>query len=276
MRTRLFADRKNTHLRVKLSQIQIKDETLTGLSRLVLALSLLTITGCTQVGRAPHWQDVSIVGSGNIVSQTRPLSGFTRVDAGLVFDLTIQQGEEYSVVLVADDNWVDYLSADVEGTTLVLDYVDGYAYNVSGVTTRVEITMPELEGLSLSSSAHARLDDVQAAELLVVEMTGSTSLNGTLTADVLNLGFNGGSFVDLAGSSHTINLDICGSSLVNLSELEADQAKIELACSDITIVQVHERLAVEAAQNAQLYYVGAPKERMINVHESASVLPYTE
>jgi hypothetical protein len=261
---------------MKLSQIQIKDGTLTALSKLVLALNLLAITGCVPVEPAPQWEDVSIVGSGNIVSQTRPLSDFTRIEAGLIFDLAIQQGDEYRVVVVADDNWVDYLSTEVVGTTLVLDYIDGYAYNVSGVTTRVEITMPELVGLNLSSSAHAALGGFQAMLPLEVQMTGSTYLNGTLFSDVLNLKVNGGSFVDLNGASHTINLDICGSSLVNLSELEVDRADVELACSDITLVQVHERLTVDAAQNAQLYYVGSPAKRMLNVYESAAVLPYTE
>jgi len=65
---------------------------------------------------------------------------------------------------------------------------------------RVEVTVPELAGLGLSSSAHASLDGLQDVKSLNVELSGSSSLNGTLTADQLSLQVNGSSFVQLSGS----------------------------------------------------------------------------
>jgi hypothetical protein len=169
-----------------------------------------------------------------------------------------------------------YLTADTEGTTLYLDLKEGYAYDIDAVTTRVEVTMPELTSLSLSSSAYARLDGFQTSKPLELEFTGSTYLNGTRTADELSLQINGSGLVELSGSSRDLRLDVCGSGLVELSDLVAYRSEIDLACSDTTIVQVSERLAVDTAQNAQLHYVGIPGQRVINVHQSASIPPYKE
>ena len=63
---------------------------------------------------------------------------------------------------------------------------------------------------------------------------------------------------------------------MDLSNIEAEQADVYLACLGLTLVKVIERLDVEAAQNSQLDFVGLPDQRTINVHESASVLPYTD
>jgi hypothetical protein len=244
--------------------------------KIMIIATMILVAGCSKVKRAPENNDLSIVGSGNLVRQEREVSGFDHIDAGLIFDLTIRQGDEFGVVLVADDNWVDFLSTDVEGNTLVLDYIDGYAYNVSNVTMRVEVTLPELAGLSLGGSAHAWLGDFRDEKSLVVTLNGSSYLNGAITADQFNLQVNGSSLVQLSGSGHSLFLDICGSSLVDLSGFEAEEAEIDLACSDLTIVQVRGRLNVHAAQNSKLYYIGEPEQRMIDVYGSASVLPYKE
>ncbi|NIS80634.1 MAG: hypothetical protein GTO14_10605 [Anaerolineales bacterium] len=254
-----------------LKHMQIKDEAMNTPSRLILALFVLTITGCTQVKRATQQNNVNIVGSGDIVSQSRPLSGFNRLEAGLVFDLAVRQGDEFSVVFVADDNWVDYLSARVDGTTLVFDYKDGYAYNVSNVTTRVEVTMPELAGLSLGESSRAYIEGFETTGTFEAELTGSSRLDGNLAAETTRLAVFGSGSVQLSGSSETLELESCGNSLVDLRSFEVDHAILDLACSSSAVVLVTGRLNVEAAQHSQVFFRGNPASSAINVYESASV-----
>ena len=147
------------------------------LSMLIVGLSLLIITGCGQVKQPPRWEDVTVHGSGNLVSQARPITGFDRIEAGLYFNLTVQQGDEFEVVFIADDNWVDYLSAELDGTTLRLGLKDGYAYNFYNTTMQVEITMPKLSGLTLSEFSQAHIKGFAVDEPSAVELTGSSYMD---------------------------------------------------------------------------------------------------
>jgi putative cell wall-binding protein len=142
--------------------MHIKDETLKRIIEITLVVTLLLITSCAQVTRAPQNNNLSIVGSGNVVSQTRPLSGFDTLEAGLSFDLSIRQGEKFSVVFVADDNLVDYIAAEKIGTPINFDLKDDFTYDISNVTMRVEVTMPELSRLNLNGSSHAHLEGFQS------------------------------------------------------------------------------------------------------------------
>lgn len=144
---------------------------------LIAGLSLLIITACGQVTQPPRWEDVTVHGSGNLVSQARSITGFDRIEAGLYFNLTVQQGDEFEVVFIADDNWVDYLAAELDGTTLRLGLKDGYAYNFYNTTMQVEITMPKLAGLTLGEFSQAHIKGFAQDEPSSVELTGSSYLD---------------------------------------------------------------------------------------------------
>jgi hypothetical protein len=83
MRTRPFAERSNENLRGNLNPMQVKDQALDAVSKLILAPSLFTITVRTQVKRSLQ-NEISTVGSGNLVSKTLPSSGFDRIEAGAI------------------------------------------------------------------------------------------------------------------------------------------------------------------------------------------------
>jgi hypothetical protein len=251
----------------------MKGETMKRTNAFVLLVALFSITSCAQVRRAPRNNDLSIVGSGNVVSQTRPLSDFDTLEAGLSFGLSVRQGDEFSVVFVADDNLVDYLVADKNGTTLSFGLKDGYAYNISNVTMRVEVTMPELAELSLNGSSHATLDGFKSMERFEAELTGSASLTGELEADTTSLNVYGSAYVELAGSSNELRIDACGNSVTDLSDFRVKDAALDASCSSTVVVQVDGRLHGEVSQNSRVYYLGNPDLSGVTAVEHASVQP---
>ena len=54
--------------------------------------------------------DGNLKGSGNVVTEVMPISGFTKVEVGNAFKLTITEAANHSVVISIDDNLVQYLS----------------------------------------------------------------------------------------------------------------------------------------------------------------------
>ena len=61
----------------------------------VVFLMVALLAGCALV---------HITGSGNVVTQEEPLSGFDRVEISHAFHVDIRQGESYRVVVRVDDN----------------------------------------------------------------------------------------------------------------------------------------------------------------------------
>jgi hypothetical protein len=243
-------------------------------ARTSIILLALVISGCAPAAQAPAWEPVEINGSGKLVSQSKIVAPFERIDAGLIFDVAIRPGDGYRVEFIADDNWVDFLAARVEGTTLQLTLKDGYSYNFSNVTMRAVVTLPEISGLNLSGSSRARISGFESLETFEAELTGASRLTGSLTSDTTRLAVFGNGSVTLSGASRFLDLEGCGNSLSDLQTFITGNAVVELSCSSTAIVHVLDQLGVEASQNSRVYYRGQPSLSPIDLAEHASLAPF--
>jgi len=224
----------------------------------ILGLAIL-MAGCSNTKRIEKNNQLIIQGSGNIISRQLDFTGFDKVETGLVFGLTIRHGEGYNITLVADDNFIDYILVEQDGSTLRLDYKPGYAYDVRGVTMHVDVTMPDLAGLSLGQSSHTWLVDAQSTENFEAELTGSSALEGVLQATTASFHLSGSTYVNLAGSAEQLRLDSCGNSIADLERFAAKDAALEVSCNSKTAVTVTSRLDIDASQHAQVFYYGEPE-----------------
>ncbi|MGD2158612.1 MAG: head GIN domain-containing protein [Anaerolineales bacterium] len=237
---------------------------------LILAAAIL-MASCSMNDQNAKNNNLSVVGSGNMVSQTRSLSGFDSLEAGLHFDLTIHQGEDFKVVLFSDDNFIDYIQVEKLGTTLSFGLKDGYAYNISNVTLRAEVTMPDLAGLELNGSSQATLDGFKSTGDLQVELTGSSLLDGSMEADKSSFVLSSSTYLKLGGSAESLWVDACGNSVVDLSGYRAEEAALDVSCASETVVNVAGKLDVEASQNSRVFYIEDPGYGEINVYQHAFV-----
>ncbi|HNQ14330.1 MAG TPA: DUF2807 domain-containing protein, partial [Pyrinomonadaceae bacterium] len=57
-------------------------------------------------------------GSGNIVTQKRDLSGFSKIDAGGAYEIEIVAQKDFSVEVQGDDNLIEFVKTEVHGDTL--------------------------------------------------------------------------------------------------------------------------------------------------------------
>jgi len=98
----------------------------------ILLIAFTMLVGCTQI---------PITGSGNVVTQEEPITGFDKVDISYSFEANISQGESFSVVIRADDNLVEHLQVVKQGITLKIGLKPNSPDIRSG-TLQAEITMP--------------------------------------------------------------------------------------------------------------------------------------
>ena len=117
-------------------------------------------------------------GSGNIVSEDRDVGAFDSIEVsgGIALRLTIDAAAETAVTVTYDDNIIDLITTEVDGTTLKIESNGTYS-TLGGEDRFVAVTVSSLQGLSAS---------------------GGADVIGEGAIDVLDLSASGGADVDLA------------------------------------------------------------------------------
>ncbi|HEY6628432.1 MAG TPA: DUF2807 domain-containing protein [Acidimicrobiia bacterium] len=117
-------------------------------------------------------------GSGNVVSDQRDVGVFDSIEVsgGIALRLNVDPSATVSVTVNYDDNIIDLIVTEVDGTTLQIESKGTYN-TIGGEDRYVEVTVPTLLGLTASGGA---------------DVIGQGAL------DVLDVNASGGANVDLA------------------------------------------------------------------------------
>jgi len=231
----------------------------------VVSVVALSILACQVGGFQP------IGGSGNVVTQEMPLTGFDEVAVSHAFHVDISQGEAFSVVIRVDDNLVEYLQVVKEGNTLKIGLKPGQ--DVRNATLQAEVTMPELAGLDLSGASHVTITGFKPTQALVVDASGASHLRGDIEAGNASFDLAGSSGVTLSGSAQDVTIDAAGGSEADLSAFSVVDANVEARGKSQVTVNVSGRLDVDASNGANVYYLGNPTLGTITESGKAEVRP---
>ena len=235
-----------------------KLKTLVGLS------IILILIGCAQV---------TITGSGNVVTQEEDLDGFDKVDISSSFKVEINQVEDFRVVIRADDNLYEHLEVVNRGGTLRIGLDPAKWYIILDATMEAEVTMPELRGIDLSGSSTAMVSGFESTKSLTVDVSGNSNLDGDMHAGDVTIDSSGSSMVTISGSGGDLVVDASGSSQVDLEEFTAGNGNVDASGSSTVTVNLSGRLDVDASGSSDIYYLGDPEFGSIETSGSSSVEP---
>jgi len=228
----------------------------------VLFIAFAMLVGCTLI---------PITGSGDVVTLEEPITGFDKVDISYSFEVNLNQGESFSVVIRADDNLVEHLQVVKQGSTLKIGLKPN-SPDLQGATLQAEITMPELTGLDMSGSSHVTITGFKSVQTLVVDASGASHLQGDIEADTISFNLGGSSEVILTGSAQNLIMEeASGSSVVDLTDFPVVDASLKAGGKSHVIVNVSGRLDVDASSSANVYYLGDPTLGTIDTSGSATV-----
>jgi hypothetical protein len=238
---------------------------------LIILTALIWLVGCTNRVPLSSEESISLSGSGRIAVKEFELSAFDQIETGLPFEVILSQDEEYQVEVHADDNFIDYVDLEVQGTTLTMGFKPGIRYDLKNISLRVEVSMPKIKVLNLSGSSLVTLDNFTELEDLEVSLNGASSLGGKLEASELVIDASSNAKVNLAGSVSKLSISADGNSLVDLKDLKSKQASIEASGLSQVVVNVLDVLEISASQHSQIYYYGNPDLGEISVNQFSKV-----
>ncbi len=177
----------------------------------------------------------TISGNGNVVTETRDVSGFDSVDVGGIFQVEIVTGKDFNVQVDADENLISHVVTEVRNGTLYIE-TDHKIKSKKGL--KVRIAAPSISTVDTSGVAAVSLSGVKS--------------------DALSIRSSGASKVSASGETAELNVDISGATKVNADSLSVTNAKIEASGASFVAVKVAGELNSDLSGASRVEYVGIP------------------
>lgn len=203
----------------------------------------------------------AVNGSGNIITESRPVSDFTAVNFSGFGKLTIVQGETEALTIETDDNLLPYIKTAVRGGTLTIGFDDGIWLPLLRPTASIhyQLTVKTLAALDLSGAG-----TIEAAQLAADKLTLSESGAGQITVAQLNatevtVEMSGAGAMNLTGQVVRQNVDLSGLGDYQASDLASANATVTLSGAGEATVWVTERLDAEISGAGTIRYYGSPQ-----------------
>jgi len=197
-----------------------------------------------------------LIGSGNLKTEEYTFANFTKVEISTAFEFEIQQSSSYNISVTADDNVMDYVQVSKVGQTLKIGL--GTVTWFGPKTLRASVTMPQLNGLTVSGASRGDIYDFSSTEDVDIAVSGASRVNGDITAGNIDFDISGASTVQLEGSANDMVAGVSGASRLNLGSFPVNNANVSFSGASSGTVNLNGRLDADLSGASRLSYIGEP------------------
>ena len=159
-----------------------------------LLLSMLLSACSVNIGG----DDIEIADEGDLEDlQAREydFTGFTNIEIDSSAQLIFTQADDYSVILLTEEDHFDNLILELDGDTLVLDH-DGRHRGERHV--RLEIRAPNLESVEVDGALDGRFENL-SLDALTIEVSGAINLEMEGTCNQVEFYIHGAGNIEARG-----------------------------------------------------------------------------
>jgi len=218
----------------------------------LLAVAALCVAGC---------QVTVVNGSGNVVTETRDVSGFTAVSIGCLGDAVLIQGSEEKVVVETDDNIMAHVVTEVRDGVLHLE-VDRELGNANLKLTKglkYTVYFKTLERVAVAGEGEVACESLVTDELEVAVSGAGTISFGKLAARALAIAVSGAGDIAVAGEVETQSIAISGAGSYAAGDLRSEAAVIAISGTGDARVWATGTLDAQISGTGSVSYYGEPK-----------------
>jgi hypothetical protein len=220
------------------------------MKRILLFAGILSVI-CLQSCIYGDWNN-GISGNGNVQTEIIEIDGFTGVHASAGIDVVISQGDYY-VEVVADENLQEYITVELKGDMLVI----GSERNLYRAESKlVNVSLPELEELKISSAGDMEADGDFECEDLNINISSAGDLQLGVTADNIDLSISSSGDCDIWGKCRKLRANLSSAGNLNAYDLEADYVKVRVSSAGDAKVWANEEIDMGVSSAGSIYYKG--------------------
>jgi len=196
-------------------------------------------------------------GSGNVVTETRSVSGFDRLSLSGQGELILTQGDQGSLEIEAEDNIIAVIESQVKGNTLEVGVRDNTTIRPTE-PVRYYLAMPEIAALQVSGSGGITAETI-TTDRLRIEVSGSGEITiDSLSAASVSVDISGSGGVDVTGQVPSQVIVVSGSGKYLAEDLQSETVDAEVNGSGQVVVWASQTLTADVSGSGTISYYGSP------------------
>jgi len=207
-------------------------------------IGFITIPGC-------------VVGSGNVISETRTVDTFHSVELKGSGNLYVTQDETPELRIEAEDNILPLLKTYVTDGVLVIER-EPFKCITTRKPVNAYVTMNEVKQLSLSGSGKIIGQTKITSDSLGVTVSGSGNIDLEVDTEELRTTISGSGNAQLKGDATAHDFTISGSGDIQSYDLDTEKSTVVISGSGKSEVSVSNELDVKIFGSGDVYYKGDP------------------
>lgn len=220
----------------------------------IISMSFIGLTCCNNSTTSPTSD--TIIGSTNLVTETRPLANFSSIALNTVGIVNLTYGAAQEVSVTVNDNILEYITTTVSNGTLVIDIEPGNRF--SNLKLTVDITMTDLEFITNTGAGTIKTTDFFEVDSVQLSLSGAGQIRLQLNANQLGSSHTGAGYIVLQGEVDTHQISHSGAGSIHAFELQTNATVISLSGAGKAEVYVTQSLEVTITGAGSVYYKGYP------------------
>ena len=197
-------------------------------------------------------------GSGNIISQTREVSGFDAVSVAYPAQVLIKQGNAESLKIEADDNLLPNLKTQVRNGTLEIFYKRESGKHVNPTkTVKITIVVKDLTNVDFTSAGELTVENLKT-DALDVSLSGAGNIKlDKILVKALSVSLSGAGSSTASGTADDLNLSISGFGDFKGADLHSKDARVDISGAGSATVWVENDLNAQISGAGSISYYGS-------------------
>ena len=218
---------------------------------LLIAITL-TFNSCIIDG----WEN-GISGNGNVIEETRDISGFTGVHVSTGIDVYLTEVNSFDVRVEADENLMEVILTELNGDMLV---VKTDRVNIRNAESKkVFVTMPELSQLKISSAGDCEGLTPFHCENLRLSVSSAGDLSLDVEARSINIDISSSGDARIAGSTEELDVSLSSAGDLHAFDLVAGVVQVDVSSAGDARVFATEEISMNVSSAGNIYYRGDAK-----------------
>lgn len=214
-------------------------------------------------------EEFNIRGNGVEATETRPVSIFSKVRSSGDFDIQITKGDEFEILVTAEENILPYIETTVSNNTLHID-IKGVHNVRNRLPMNVFITMPDLASVKQSGSGSIVTDHF-SGDNMELALSGSGSVSTSVDVNYIEANISGSGWMIITGDANESDFSISGSGNIDGSELTVDDCSANISGSGNMQINAVKTITARISGSGNIYYTGNPVTEL-NISGSGKII----
>ena len=236
---------------------------------LIIGGAILAILYAPQLG----WTNPSIIsminnsepfigpgerGSGNVVTETRDVSGFQAIDISYPAQVLVKQGSKESLEIEAEDNLLPGLKTQVKNGVLDIFYKTTNGKHVNPTkTVKITIVVKDLTSVDFTSAGDLTIENLKT-NALDVSLSGAGNLKlNKILVKALGVDLSGAGSMSASGTADDLNLNISGFGDFKGTDLHSKDAQVDISGAGSATMWVDNNLDAQISGAGSISYYGS-------------------